>query len=264
MKKMTVQLNGLTINAIAANDYFEEQWASIGDGTQEPLTYKIFNEYIDKETTYIDMGGYIGGTCLYSAQLAKVAYAFEPDPVAFEYLQQNLDSNPHINNLTVYNQACGSTEGVVHLKSTASGGNSGSSILINDFKSSWEVKLIDINKFIKEHFKGGKLFIKIDIEGYEYQLLKDLLPTIQEYKPTIFLALHPHLIAGSVEGRSIIAKIRRRLKMVQVHKDLTNVLSTFPFIKRNTGAVYPLSEINNNILTKGMLEETDKDVLLHF
>ncbi|MBL7682593.1 MAG: FkbM family methyltransferase [Flavipsychrobacter sp.] len=120
----------------------------------------MFNRHIDSKTTFIDLGAYIGGTSLYCAQLAAEAFAFEPDPVVYKYLEQNLACNPQIKNLHIYNQAAGTQEGVVHIKSTASGGNAGSSLMIKDFKSSWEVKLIDLAKFINENHKAEKLFIK--------------------------------------------------------------------------------------------------------
>lgn len=267
MIDITIQLHGITIHAAKSDEspeFFRQQWEEIGAGIAEPDTYAIFNKYIDTNTTYIDLGGYMGGTCLYAAQLSKQAYAFEPDPLVFQYLQQNFNCNPHINNLAIYNQAAGNSDGTVHIKSTASGGNGGSSIMINDFKSSWEVKLIDLAKFINENHKAEKLFLKIDIEGYEYELVKQLIPRIIQHKPTIFLAMHPQIIANSIKGNSIMDKLKRRLKMIKAHKELTNALSAFPYAKNRFNNPYSLLDINNKIRSAGMLAEEEKDLLVHF
>lgn len=267
MTDITIQLNGITIHAAKSEEspeFFRQQWEEIGSGTAEPETYAIFNKYVDKNTTYIDLGGYMGGTCLYSAQLAQQAFAFEPDPLVFRYLQQNLACNPQITNLTIFNQAAGMQEGVVHIKSTASGGNGGSSLMINDFKNSWEVKLIDLAKFINENHKAEKLFIKIDIEGYEYELIKQLVPRIIQHKPTIFIAMHPQIIANSIKGNSILNKVKRRLKMIKAHKELTAVLAPYPHTLNRFGETYSLDYINNKIRSVGMLDEEERDLLVHF
>ncbi len=267
MTDITIQLHGITIHAAKSEespDFFRQQWEEIGEGTAEPETYAIFNKYVDKNTTYIDLGGYMGGTCLYSAQLAQQAFAFEPDPLVFRYLQQNLACNPQITNLTILNQAAGTQDGTVHIKSTASGGNGGSSIMINDFKSSWEVKLIDLAKFINENHKAEKLFIKIDIEGYEYELVKQLIPRIIQHKPTIFLAMHPQIIANSIKGNSIMNKLQRRLKMIKAHKELTAALTPFPYVTNRANEPLSLQYINSKIRSAGMLAEEEKDLLVHF
>lgn len=264
MKNISIEVHGKKINATAENDYLYQHWVDVEKGTLEPDTFKLFSKYIDKETTFIDMGAYIGYTSLFGAQLAKKAFAFEPDPIAFANLEANLNLNPHIDNLKIFSHAVGMSEGVTHIKSTSGGGNSGSSIMIDDFSNSWEVKLIDINKFIRDNVEPGKLFIKIDIEGFEYQLFKYLLPIIQEYKPTIFLAIHPQIMASSVKGNSIISKIKRRLMLVRLHKDITSIVSHFPHTTKIDGTPYPMQELNDNIRNKGRLKEEDKEILMHF
>lgn len=139
MTDITIQLHGITIHAAKSEEspeYFRKNWKDIESGAYEPETFEMFNRHIDSKTTFIDLGAYIGGTSLYCAQLAAEAFAFEPDPVVYKYLEQNLACNPQIKNLHIYNQAAGTQEGVVHIKSTASGGNAGSSLMIKDFKSS--------------------------------------------------------------------------------------------------------------------------------
>ncbi len=267
MTDITIQLHGITIHAAKSEEspeYFREHWEDIQSGKYEPETFEMFNRYVDTKTTFIDLGAYAGGTSLYSAQLAAEAFAFEPDPVVFKYLQQNVACNPQIKNLHIFNQAAGTQEGVVHIKSTASGGNAGSSIMINDFKSSWEVKLIDLAKFINENHKAEKLFLKIDIEGYEYELVKQLVPRIIQHKPTIFLSMHPQIIANSIKGNSIINKIKRRLKMIKAHKELTDALAAFPHATNCLNQPYALQYINSKIRSAGMLADVEKDILVRF
>lgn len=260
----SVNIKGKNINFQSDEDYFKNQWLDIESGKLEPLTFNIFTDYIHNDGIFIDIGAYIGYTTLYGSLLAKKAYAFEPDPIAFEHLRLNLLSNPNITNLDIYNEAIGAEEGKVNIKSTAHGGNSGSSILINDYKSSWEVKLTNIISFLDKVHTNEPIFIKMDIEGYEYILLPKIINLLKEHKPTLFLSIHPQIIANSVNGNNLISKIKRRLKMINLHKSLTESLSIFPYCKKSNGDNYSLNDLMNNIKNKGILEDDDKDLLLHF
>ncbi len=264
MAKSTFVIRGKSINVIVNDSYFTEHWKSAENGSFEPATYDVFNEFIDKETIYFDLGAYIGSTCLYAAQLAKSAFAFEPDPVAFELLRENCEANEHISNLFIYPFAAGAKEDMINIMSRDSGGNSGSSLLLNDFKSSWQVPMIDINQFVAEKVKQEKVFLKIDIEGYEYSLLKELVPTLKKYKPTLFLALHPQILANTIKGQTLKDKIARRYKMVKEHFFLFAILATAKKIRQADGSSVSLNTLLKQILLKGSLDEKNKEFVLVF
>ena len=257
---------GKNINAVISHDekVFLNEWQRTQDGTFEPHTYEAFRKYIDKDTIYIDLGAYIGATSLFAAQYARYAFAFEPDPVAFDYLKANREANPEIKNLEIFPHAVGLEEGTVNIMSSAYGASGGSSILLNNPTSSWTVKMIDINKFIAEKVSNEKLFIKIDIEGYEYKLVKGMEAMIAKYKPFVMLSLHPQIIAKTIEGNSLPQKIARRIKMVKEHKSLFNVIGHFKRITGMDGTPVRLATLMRDIVTRGGLQQDDKELLLSF
>ena len=61
-------------------------WDKVENGIWEPYTLKIFDNYINKNTTMLDIGAEIGATTLYPACNAKRIYAVEPSVVAFKKL----------------------------------------------------------------------------------------------------------------------------------------------------------------------------------
>jgi len=63
------------------NEWF---WNQVETNLWEPDTFKIFDKFIDKEHSYIDIGAWIGPTVLYGCQISKHCYAIEPDPIAFK------------------------------------------------------------------------------------------------------------------------------------------------------------------------------------
>lgn len=150
-------------------------WIAVGSGYWEPTTYEIFDGLISDKYCYLDIGAWIGPTALYATQLAKRAYAFELDPIAFQELKQNVAANKNADwasRLVIYNKAIASSSGTLRLGSRGSGGDSMSSVLFVDGETSWDVEAITLAQFIDtEKLQDEKLFLKIDIEGGEYELL---------------------------------------------------------------------------------------------
>ena len=58
--------------------------------------FSVFDSNIDEQTLFIDVGGWIGSTSLYAAQIAKKTLILEPDPIAFKRLKGNLGLNLNI------------------------------------------------------------------------------------------------------------------------------------------------------------------------
>ena len=71
-------------------------WEKVNKKIWEPETIQLYNKLLNKNSTYVDIGAWIGPTTLYASKLCKMAYAFEPDPVAYKYLIENI----HLNKLS--------------------------------------------------------------------------------------------------------------------------------------------------------------------
>jgi hypothetical protein len=81
---------------------------------------------------------------------------------------------------------------------------------------------------------------------------------------TIFLALHPQIVAGMVTGNSIIDKIRRRVGLVNAHKVLLKLKSMAGSVRFAHGieSSDPIGHIYRKILTKGQLPEDEKELVI--
>ena len=92
--KIKIEKNGKTFFVNSSNN--ASFWASMQVGVWEPETFKIFDIFLDKNHSYVDLGAWIGPTVLYGCQNAKFCYAIEPDPVALKQLKNNEDLNPNL------------------------------------------------------------------------------------------------------------------------------------------------------------------------
>jgi FkbM family methyltransferase len=159
----------------------------------ESFLHKYFNQYSNKNLNCLDIGANIGTHTVILSELFKNVYAFEPQKEVFEVLKLNLKVN-NCTNTTPYNFGLGEKEKTADLgfidknKSNNFGG----------------VGIVETDK-LKEGVKKGETieiktldslnlkdigFIKIDVEGYEYNALLGGEQTIKKYRPIIIFEQH--------------------------------------------------------------------------
>lgn len=176
-------------------------WNSVENKTWQPWIFPIYDWLLDKKHCYIDFGAWVGGTVLYASRKAGHCYAFEPDPVAFNALQNNVGCNPDIKNVTLFDTAIWTETGTISMSSNSGGlGNSDTSILLDNTDTTTEVKAIKFSDFMAstEYLKPFDIkdcnLVKFDIEGAEFFVLEDMLDFFKEVQPSIILSAHHHRI----------------------------------------------------------------------
>jgi len=131
----------------------------------------------------LDCGANVGDITAVLAETGATVHAFEPDPYCFDELTKRFDA---INNVTLYNAAVGTSEGVVRLMRATNfeenprGASVKSTIISGGRKINEddliEVKLMNLLAFIDDVTKDGTniAFLKMDIEGAELDLLEHM------------------------------------------------------------------------------------------
>lgn len=176
------------------DEAFKSHYQNVQKGVWEPDTFHVFDTFLDENHTYFDIGAWIGVTSLYGAGLAKHCYAFEPDPIACKHFQSNLLLNPKLQaKITLSRCAISDKNGEDVLGSVTSdvGGDSNSSLLFKNGRINWTVPTTTLESYIKENNLNDFNFIKMDIEGAESIVLPAMSSFLSEYKPTLFIAIHP-------------------------------------------------------------------------
>jgi FkbM family methyltransferase len=178
-------------------------WAAFRDRRWEPQTLEILARHLNATSVYYDIGAWIGPTVVFAAQRSKTVFAFEPDPVAYRYLLENITNNS-LTNVRAFNLAVAATAGVSEIHSFGSKlGDSMSSLLPHaEGSSGWPVTRVTIDTVVSELGCAPPDFMKIDIEGGEFELLPALRSHLERWKPIVYLSLHaPVLPAEEREER---------------------------------------------------------------
>lgn len=148
--------------------------------TLQYLFGEIFvrNEYYFKsklqKPVIIDCGSNIGMSVIFFKFLfpQAIIHAFEPDPITFKLLEKNIIAN-NFKNVYLHNEAVSDEKGELVFYTDVIPGSLLMS-LIKDRISVKEIKVpaISLGDFIK-NMKVN--FLKMDIEGHEERVLKDLV-----------------------------------------------------------------------------------------
>ncbi len=172
----------------------QDQWAKNAKYDKELEI--IVNSELAPSSNALDIGASIGTISLILLDKLKKGkvYSFEPIPESFDSLKKSLAKYP---NSKAYNLAVSENSGSVEFNVLE--GNKGLSSLrvtdklnneINKGHTTIKVRTVSIDFIIPDDEIID--FIKIDVEGAEYKVLKGAAETIKRSKPVIFFEFESH------------------------------------------------------------------------
>ncbi|MGB0908936.1 MAG: FkbM family methyltransferase [Nitrospirales bacterium] len=190
-------------------------WTNVHHGKWETQTLYILSTFLTPESIYCDIGAWIGPTVLHAAKRCKKVYCFEPDRVSYEYLLSNIRRN-QLNNVIPFNLALTNRDGLTKIGTFAkSFGRSKSSLINGHMKGAMEVPEVSWSTAIRLFGPENIDFLKIDIEGAEYDLIPHLSVCLTNKKPKIYLSLHPQFLQKDVR----VQKTKRLLESMQIYRN---------------------------------------------
>ena len=175
--------NDLISTAIVLTDFWEKELV------------EIYERLIDKDFVIIDAGANIGAHSVMFAKLGNIVHSYEPVKDVYYHLCSNILINGYTEKIIPYQLALSDKEeniGIIHeeainlwsnaLKKEITSNRGGTSLGNSDNNNIKAVRL--------DSFNLNPDLIKIDVEGYEYNLLRGSLKTIKENLPIILIELH--------------------------------------------------------------------------
>jgi len=152
-------------------------------GRVETPEDEFVKKVLKKGSTVLDIGAHWGGfTVLFASLVGNngEVLSFEPSKRNFKFLNRNIKINNFCDIVKPYNYAIGNENKTVKLgiAKTSSGHNSilNENLEVNRYE---EVKQIKLDDFLVEKGINKVDFIKIDVEGYELEVLEGLENTIE-------------------------------------------------------------------------------------
>lgn len=153
--------------------------------------FKLIKKYINKNTVALDIGACIGNFTKFLAENCKKVHAFEPSNSNFSRLRENTKD---FDNVKLYHTAVGNVsncDSTLYLCPNDIGMN-------RLYNSEWckegkieNVIQVKIDDMPLTDYEDKINFVKIDVEGYEYFVIKGMKQLLERDHPTIMIEWHP-------------------------------------------------------------------------
>ena len=153
--------------------------------------YKMKHVFLEEGDVVFDIGAYKGDTALlfahYIGKKGKV-YAFEPICSNFEDILNNLSNNKQFDRIIIpINAGISNKPGTLKTVSSKVGAPWA---YLSDYREGLEAKIITIDDFVDKNKINKVDFMKMDVEGFEENVILGSKKTIKHSNPKLAIALY--------------------------------------------------------------------------
>jgi len=188
-----VEVNGYKMKILPRDKGISEELLMFK--THEPISTKLISSELKSGMVCLEVGANIGYYTLLESKVigdsGKVV-AVEPSPENFEKLKQNL-SLSNVKNVLPFNFACGDKNGKIKFLISEKSNRCTTldeNYLATPSDNIIEVPVKKIDDFLNENKIEKVDFIRMDVEGYERQIIKGMEKTLDKYNPMIQIEVH--------------------------------------------------------------------------
>lgn len=201
--------------------------------------------YLGESQVIIDIGGNIGQTSLViNANRVECVnnfkiICFEPYPENFNKLLTNINLNSNIQNIKLENIGLGDKNSQVEMFKECISNSGGNRIVYDPAKNTEGIEVVQITT-LDNYLESNNIekvdFVKIDVEGFEYSVLKGAIKTLRKSKPKLYIELdNANLKKQGSSSAEMISLLKRfgysikdvqnrytesELKMDKIHTDI--------------------------------------------
>ena len=173
------------------NDIRSVPFSVLADGYYEPYQSDLLVSLGKLSKHFLDIGSNMGfySLALASENLSLQVDAFEPQPLVFSMLEKNVDLNQLTERVRIHNVGLGKDVGILKMyvpKFTGTGGASFQNLHEDEGEATEiEVEVVVLDQTISSTID----LMKIDVEGFELNVLHGAESLISAMKPTVVVEL---------------------------------------------------------------------------
>lgn len=218
----------------------DASFRAIIDLSRDPLL-TCAKELLRSDACILDVGSNVGLTAIGFDQLVPNGriFAFEPSPRNYELLRKNLDQNA-CSRVEAINKAVGSGDGEVTFFDVRQYG--AGSFAVRDeaqlavqhhSEEMIKVPCISIDGFVEDRSLDRVDLIKIDVEGFEIDVLEGARSTLATHKPIVMMEFNSYCFISHAQMLPTVA--------------LEKLAAVFPhlFVIRGPGRIKLLNDVHD-------------------
>ncbi|MFM7344137.1 MAG: FkbM family methyltransferase [Tagaea sp.] len=194
-----VERDGVAFRVAPDPDDAQERafWKSYAEGWERDTLAAIAG-LLPQGGVHLDIGAWIGPTLLFAAARAGEAHGFEPDPAAYAKLARNVALNPDLAaRVRIRPAAIWTRDATLPLAVAGPGDSTTSAVLRPGEAAALEAQALDARGPEIAPLLARADFVKIDVEGGEFDLIPYIAPLLAERLPALHLSFHAHRLDKS-------------------------------------------------------------------
>ena len=187
----------------------------------EEHQHNIIDKYVKDSYYCVEVGCHIGTISVKLSKSCKKLYCFEPLITSFNLLKENLELN-NCNNVIIHNKGLSNENKQGYLDFISPNNPGGTGILCDsqninsnviNLTNKYPIELITLDSFNIDKLD----YLKIDVEGYENNVINGAFKTIKKCKPLIVMEIFENMNTYS-DGQPVIPmsveKVKDRYKNI--------------------------------------------------
>jgi FkbM family methyltransferase len=173
---------------------------------------ELFRSHCAGGIRFLDVGAHWGAFSLVALRAGGPdarAVCVEASPPAVRILRRNLELNQLVSRALIQECAAGSRDGQVQMLSTGAGGADYFVVPPEPRSDAVTVRQVALTGLCRV-LGFAPTHVKIDVEGFEEEVLTGALDMLRAYRPKLFLELHGSLIfQRDHDPRAVLDLLRR-------------------------------------------------------
>ncbi len=172
-------------------------------GIYEYSTIQLYKTFVKPGDTVLDIGANIGSHTLPLAKQvgdSGKVFAFEPTAFAFAKLSENIKLNPNLSTAIMPEQMLltdndtNQAEAMIYSSWPLEKTEGVHAKHLGNPKSTEGCRVMTLDSYVKTKNIPKVNFIKLDVDGFECDVLKGGLNLLKTHKPIIFMELAPYVL----------------------------------------------------------------------
>lgn len=199
--KNVVEINIGGKNYILASD---DNYLTNMSADFEPEMVELFSTIIGDKDVVLDIGANIGCTSILFGNLAEKVYSFEASPSTYQFLESNI-ARSELKNIETFNIGLGSESGettLTYAVDNRSGGFVSDQARAGAGHITEKIVIEPLDELVHRLSIDKVDFVKLDVEGFEGQVIKGAQHLLRSNHPTVVLELN-HWCLNAFQRTSI-------------------------------------------------------------
>jgi FkbM family methyltransferase len=181
-----VERRGVQWNVDESFPVAEWFWSEWCDDAWEGATLDIVDQFVKPGTTFVDVGAWIGIVSMWAAKNGARVIAIEPDPVALESMNINVQLNDY--HIQVVAGAVSDVTSMTHLQPHERFGFGDSMTQVSS--EGIEVPCWRLEDIFNIYDIDNCSLVKMDIEGHEAVILPTVAPFLASLNIPLYVSMH--------------------------------------------------------------------------